>query len=65
MSSQAEQLQQTMSFFKLAGASGYRPPAVRMPARQGTGGKGQGRGKPGNRKMAEMSDPDEANFVKF
>jgi methyl-accepting chemotaxis protein len=75
MSSQAEQLQQTMSFFKLAGASGYRPPAAgtqtRMPARQGTGGKGRGRGGMaaaggmGRRTMAEMSDPDESDFVKF
>jgi len=60
MSGQAEQLQQTMSFFKLAGRSAYVQPAPRRPAK-GLVKPGFG----GRRKMNEMSDPDEAHFVKF
>src|SRR5471032_729389 len=60
MSGQAEQLQQTMSFFKLAGRSAYVQPAPRKPAK-GLVKPGFG----GRRKMNEMSDPDEAHFVKF
>jgi len=64
MSSQAEQLQQTMSFFKLAGGSRSVQPAVvtRKPA------KPSGRratNVASNRRMTEMSEPDESHFVKF
>ena len=60
MSGQAEQLQQAMSFFKLAGSQSVRTPVTRKPARLPRAGK------PGpNRHMTEMMDPDEANFVKF
>ncbi|RFP08448.1 MULTISPECIES: methyl-accepting chemotaxis protein [unclassified Duganella] len=67
MSGQAEQLQQTMSFFKLAGAS--RPIRTVVTARQpGKPGKPKPRpagGMAGNRRMAEMQEPDESHFVKF
>jgi methyl-accepting chemotaxis protein len=63
MSAQAEQLQQAMSFFKLAG--GKRPvraPVVKQkPRRAGRQPVGAG----SSRRMPEMSDPDETNFVKF
>ncbi|MTV39495.1 methyl-accepting chemotaxis protein [Duganella radicis] len=61
MSSQAEQLQQAMSFFKLAGAGyqSYTPPQ-RKPARAA-----RLAGIATSRRMADMSDPDEANFSKF
>jgi methyl-accepting chemotaxis protein len=62
MSAQAEQLQQAMSFFKLGGASR----AVRTPLATRKPGKPTGRaGMGSNRRMPEMSDPDETNFVKF
>jgi methyl-accepting chemotaxis protein len=62
MSAQAEQLQQAMSFFKLAGvARSVRPMVVtrkpHKPARFA--------GAVSSRRMPEMSDPDETNFVKF
>jgi methyl-accepting chemotaxis protein len=69
MSGQAEQLQQTMSFFKVArasrlggGAGEGRGPggAARKPARIKLA-SAQG----GARKMNQMSEPDEANFVRF
>ena len=64
MSSQAEQLQQTMSFFKLASGNRSVQPAVvmRKPAKR------SGRNVTSvasNRRMAEMSEPDESHFVKF
>jgi methyl-accepting chemotaxis protein len=63
MSAQAEQLQQAMSFFKLAG--GKRPvrsPVVtHKPKRAARGPVGA----VSSRRMPEMSDPDETNFVKF
>ncbi|NVM75962.1 methyl-accepting chemotaxis protein [Duganella sp. SG902] len=62
MSGQAEQLQQAMSFFKLAGA-GYKP-QVATPARRPARPTRLG-GAVTTRRMAEMSDPDEANFTKF
>jgi methyl-accepting chemotaxis protein len=66
MSGQAEQLQQTMSFFKLAGYGASKPgvrAVVRAPA---MGSKGKvGGGVVASRRMAEMSDPDEADFIKF
>ncbi|NVM75964.1 methyl-accepting chemotaxis protein [Duganella sp. SG902] len=65
MSGQAEQLQHTMSFFKLAGGSH----AVRSPVRHKPGRTGRKPGAPAGalagRRMNEMSEPDEANFVKF
>ncbi|MQA22438.1 HAMP domain-containing methyl-accepting chemotaxis protein [Rugamonas rivuli] len=69
MSGQAEQLQQTMSFFKLAGVS--RPirtaAAPRKPGKPSarTGGRMATTGVGGNRRMTEMSEPDESHFVKF
>ena len=61
MSSQAEQLQQAMSFFKLAGMDSmmHKPSAPRKPAKPARMG-----GVP-PRRMSEMREPDEANFVKF
>ncbi|OEZ99153.1 methyl-accepting chemotaxis protein [Duganella sp. HH101] len=69
MSGQAEQLQQTMSFFKLAGVS--RPirtaAAPRKPGKPSAraGGRMAPTGVGGNRRMTEMSEPDESHFVKF
>ncbi|ELX12072.1 methyl-accepting chemotaxis protein [Janthinobacterium sp. HH01] len=68
MSGQAEQLQQTMSFFKLAGVS--RPirtaTVARKPGKPSarTGGR-MATSVGGNRRMTEMSEPDESHFVKF
>jgi len=64
MSSQAEQLQQTMSFFKLAGGSRSVQPAVvtRKPSK--TSGR-RATNVASNRRMTEMSEPDESHFVKF
>jgi methyl-accepting chemotaxis protein len=66
MSGQAEQLQQTMSFFKLAGygASARSVRAV-APVRVAPRARPKSGGTAGNRRMAEMSDPDESNFTKF
>ncbi|NVD72072.1 Tar ligand binding domain-containing protein [Duganella sp. BJB1802] len=69
MSGQAEQLQQTMSFFTLAGASrparagGERKPG--RPDKPGPAGKAPARPRGGSHRMADMSDPDESHFVKF
>ncbi|SHN43230.1 methyl-accepting chemotaxis protein [Duganella sacchari] len=63
MSGQAEQLQQTMSFFKLAGVSRTvrsAAPSARKPARKMRAG-----GTSSGRRMPEMEEPDETNFVKF
>ncbi|MYM28914.1 methyl-accepting chemotaxis protein [Duganella sp. CY15W] len=63
MSGQAEQLQQTMSFFKLAGVSRTvrsAAPSARKPARKMRAG-----GASSGRRMPEMEEPDETNFVKF
>jgi methyl-accepting chemotaxis protein len=64
MSGQAEQLQQAMSFFKLAGA----PRASRAPVvhsrKPGRGGR-SALGAASSRRMPEMGEPDETNFVKF
>ncbi|MYM21360.1 methyl-accepting chemotaxis protein [Duganella sp. FT135W] len=63
MSGQAEQLQQTMAFFKLAGAGHVvRPPiAMKKPPRGGRAPSLQS----SVRRMNEMSEPDESHFVKF
>jgi methyl-accepting chemotaxis protein len=61
MSSQAEQLQQAISYFKLAQAA--RTPAASAPAAVR---KLKLAGAPtGGRKMSEMTEPDESQFVKF
>ncbi|MES2352636.1 MAG: methyl-accepting chemotaxis protein [Pseudomonadota bacterium] len=66
MSGQAEQLQQTMSFFKLAGyGASTRSVRAVAPARVAPRAKPKSAGTAGNRRMAEMSDPDESNFTKF
>ncbi|MFS2136610.1 methyl-accepting chemotaxis protein [Duganella sp. Dugasp56] len=63
MSGQAEQLQQTMSFFKLAGVS--RSVRAVAPVRMAPRAKPKAGAMAGSRRMAEMSDPDEMNFIKF
>jgi methyl-accepting chemotaxis protein len=63
MSSQAEQLQQAMSFFKLAGSSS-RKAQVQVAARKPSKPARLG-GMVASRRMPEMADPDEANFIKF
>ena len=66
MSGQAEQLQQTMSFFKLAGVSRpIRTTVVRKPGKPAVRLGGGMAGGVGNRRMTEMSEPDESHFVKF
>jgi methyl-accepting chemotaxis protein len=67
MSGQAEQLQQAMSFFKLAGGSRGMSRSVRAvaPVRMAPRAKPKSGAMAGNRRMAEMSDPDEMNFIKF
>ncbi|MES2165212.1 MAG: methyl-accepting chemotaxis protein [Pseudomonadota bacterium] len=62
MSGQAEQLQQTMAFFKLAGAS--RPVRTVVTAPRGPG-KPSPRPVAGSRRMAATQEPDESHFVKF
>jgi methyl-accepting chemotaxis protein len=65
MSGQAEQLQQTMSFFKLAGyGASTRSVRAVAPVRVARA-KPKAGATAGNRRMAEMSDPDESNFTKF
>ncbi|MHA4869067.1 HAMP domain-containing methyl-accepting chemotaxis protein [Duganella sp. PWIR1] len=62
MSAQAEQLQQAMSFFKLAGAA-HKPliaPSQRRPAKPSRLSANAAA-----RRMPDMNDPDEANFIKF
>ena len=61
MSSQAEQLQQAISYFKLAH---HKRPAAAAPAAQARKLKLAG-GPAGGRKMTEMTEPDESQFVKF
>ncbi|HEX5343421.1 MAG TPA: methyl-accepting chemotaxis protein [Duganella sp.] len=65
MSSQAEQLQQTMSFFRLSGS--VHKPAVQAhaPAKRKPGKPVRLSGNFAARRMPDMSDPDETNFVKF
>ncbi|MYM69111.1 methyl-accepting chemotaxis protein [Pseudoduganella sp. FT55W] len=66
MSSQAEQLQQAMSFFKLAGSSSRKAQvqvATRKPSKPSKPGRLAGT--VASRRMPEMADPDETNFVKF
>jgi len=63
MSSQAEQLQQTMAFFKLAGST--RMVRAAVVHRPGKPSLRSGGGMGSNRRMAEMSEPDESHFVKF
>ncbi|WP_342120722.1 methyl-accepting chemotaxis protein [Pseudoduganella sp. OTU4001] len=62
MSSQAEQLQQAISYFKLAQAA--RPVAASAPS-AGVRKLKLASAATGGRKMSEMTEPDESQFVKF
>jgi methyl-accepting chemotaxis protein len=67
MSGQAEQLQQTMAFFKLDGAAQARAATVRKlttPIKPGTAKAGAGRTS-GGLAMAPSAAIDESQFIKF
>ncbi|MBV6322840.1 methyl-accepting chemotaxis protein [Duganella violaceipulchra] len=65
MSGQAEQLQQTMAFFKLAGASRPVRTVVKAPRKPGKPSLRPVGETAGSRRMAAMQEPDESHFVKF
>ncbi|MYM21358.1 methyl-accepting chemotaxis protein [Duganella sp. FT135W] len=65
MSSQAEQLQQAMSFFKLAGSLHKPHTHTPAPMKRKAAKPPRLGGMVASRRMPEMSDPDETNFIKF
>jgi methyl-accepting chemotaxis protein len=67
MSSQAEQLQQTMSFFKLDGSGRTSAPVARKStaSTKPAGGKPKGFKAAGTTALANNSDVDETKFTKF